>query len=135
MSWLIPSLLAVLGFALWAALGKRATQDLDWVPVSLVYTVIASIVLLAVLPFRRVHWDGHGLWLAVVAGIAGAGGLAMFYLALSKGNASVVVPLVGVYPVITALIAVVAFDERIGTVQIVGVALATLGVVLIGVGT
>jgi drug/metabolite transporter (DMT)-like permease len=43
--------------------------------------------------------------------------------------------MIGVYPVVTALISVLAFGERLGAVRIAGVVLATVGVVLIGAGS
>lgn len=135
MTWLVPAILSIVGFAIWAALGKRSLDRLDWVPVSLIYAAAATILFGILLPFRRVHWDAQGMWVGTVAGVAGAAGLAMFYLALSKGKASVVVPMIGVYPVVTALISVLAFGERLGAVQIAGVVLATVGVVLIGAGS
>lgn len=135
MPWLLPAILSVLGFALWAALGKRALLRLDWVQVCLIYAAAATVLCAVLLPFRRVQWDAHGTWVGTISGIAGAIGLVMFYVALSRGKASIVVPLIGVYPVVTAIISVVAFDERLGAVQVAGIVLATAGVVLIGAGS
>jgi uncharacterized membrane protein len=57
-----------------------------------------------------------------------------FYLALDHGKASVVVPIVSVYPLITAILAVAFLSESLTTLQAVGIACALGGVVLIGIG-
>ncbi len=68
------------------------------------------------------------------SGICGALGLVTFYLALERGMASVVVPLISVYPVITTALAIAFLHERLTSLQAAGVGCAVLGVALISLG-
>ena len=45
-----------------------------------------------------------------------------------------VVPMIGLYPAIVALLAVAFLDERLSAVQYAGVLLSVTGVVLLGAG-
>jgi drug/metabolite transporter (DMT)-like permease len=45
-----------------------------------------------------------------------------------------VVPLIGLYPVLTAVLSVLLLHERLAPLQVAGVALAATAVVLIGLG-
>jgi len=124
-------------WGVWGFLGKLALRDAGWVQVSLIYgvSVVAMIGVLAVaLRHREADWSWKGTWLSAVTGLAGTAGLIAFYLALDRGKASVVVPIVGVYPVLTALLALVFLGERLTSTQAVGVGLALLAVVLISIG-
>jgi drug/metabolite transporter (DMT)-like permease len=55
-------------------------------------------------------------------------------LAAGHGQAGVVVVLASLFPVVTAVLARVVHDERLRVVQVVGVAAAVAGVVLIAAG-
>jgi drug/metabolite transporter (DMT)-like permease len=61
-------------------------------------------------------------------------GNVFFVMANDLGQLSVVVVLVSLYPIGTALLARLFLHERLGPVRMAGVALAILGVMLIGLG-
>ena len=67
--------------------------------------------------------------------MCGALGLATFYLALERGKASAVVPMISAYPIVTVALALVLLGESLGATQIVGVALVIGGVILVGAGS
>lgn len=72
-------------------------------------------------------WNVFGL-------LSGAGlalGLLFYYLALEKAQASVIVPLTAVYPVVSVLLSYFVLGERLRLVQWLGVLLVVLGVVLL----
>ena len=56
----------------------------------------------------------------------------MFYLALDRGKATAVIPVVNVYPVIAVALAIAFLNERLTALQGVGIGLTLVGVVLIG---
>jgi len=56
-----------------------------------------------------------------------------FYLALSRGKASVVVPMVGLAPLMTVVLALVVLKESINRAQVVGVVLALLSIYLLSI--
>jgi len=55
--------------------------------------------------------------------------------AFRSGKASAVVPLISVYPLITTVLAVAFLNETLTTLQMVGIACALGGVVLISAGS
>jgi transporter family protein len=78
------------------------------------------------LPWQR-PWNLFG----VLSGAAMAVGLLLYYLALEKSPASAIVPLTGVYPVVTVLLSLVFLSERLAVAQWVGVVLVVAGVLLL----
>ena len=136
MHWLVLALLTVVLWTGWSLLGKVALASAAPVQATLAFG-IASVVAGAVsLAFgtRELSWSPGALWLTAVSASLGGIGLVTFYLALDRGKASLVAPVVGMYPAIVALLSVALLSERLSTVQAVGIGLAILGVVLVGAG-
>ncbi len=137
MAWLAFGMMSVLLWGVWGFMGKVALKHLNWIQVSLWYGIsIVSLfaALLVASRQRDANWNASGMGIGVLTGLFGAGGLVMFYLALDRGKASVVVPMIGIYPVLTAVLAVVFLGERLSPIQIAGIGLAMLAVVLISLG-
>lgn len=137
MVWLAYSLSAVLFWGAWAFLGKVALRHLNWIQVALLYGIgIAAVlgVLLVALRSRPSVWTWSGVSIGTASALLGTAGVVTFYLALERGKASVVVPLVCVYPIVTSILAVLFLGERLSGTQIAGIGLAVLAVVLISLG-
>jgi transporter family protein len=133
MQWIPYALVSAAGFAGWAFFGKIALRHATWTQVGLVYGT-ATVFLFGALLLGREGWSfagANGGALAASA-VCGALGLLGFYLALDHGKASVVVPLVSVYPLITAVLAIAFLNESLTALQAIGVACTLGGVVLIG---
>lgn len=135
MTWFPFALVSVAGFGLWGLLGKLALDHGSWAQISLLFGVAALTAFAVAVGFDGGTWTSKGVWLGGLTGLAGALGLAFFYLALERGTASQVVPVIGVYPVLTAVLAVVFLSEGLSGIQWGGVALAVTGVLLLGLGS
>jgi uncharacterized membrane protein len=61
-------------------------------------------------------------------------GFFVFHLALVDGYVSLVSPISGIYVAITALLAWIFLKEKIDKIHFVGIALAAIGVILVGIG-
>ena len=136
MGWLALALATVVLWTGWSFLGKVALDSAAPVQATLLFglaSVAAGAVSLA-LGGRELSWSASALWLTVVSASLGALGLVTFYLALDRGKASLVAPVIGMYPAIVALLSVVLLSERLSAIQALGVGLAVLGVVLVGAG-
>ncbi len=131
---------AGLGLALLAALflgamvvALDAGGDRD--PIWTIFMVRVSSVtaLWLIVAVRRPSLDGVRPNLGVLAGAGILDNLAnlLFVLASARGLLSVVSVLGSLYPVVTVILARVVLDERLGRWQLVGVAAAMSGVVLI----
>lgn len=60
-------------------------------------------------------------------------GFFIFHLAINEGLISLVSPIAGIYVAITAILAWIFLKEKIDTIHFVGITLAAIGVILIGI--
>jgi transporter family protein len=135
-TWLTYAIATVALWTGWSFLGAIALRSVNAAQATLLYGIATVAVGLAglVLSGRGAEWAPSALGVAAVSGTCGAAGMMTFYLALDNGKASSVVPVIGAYPALVAVLAFAFLSERLTMVQAVGVALAVLGVVLIGSG-
>jgi bacterial/archaeal transporter family protein len=92
---------------------------------------VTSCGTVAIAPGQRTtSWSPGALWLA----LCGAVGLITFSPALQQGRASIVVPVIGLYPAIVALLSVGFLGDRLSGVEYAGIELAVTGIVLLGAG-
>lgn len=132
--WLI---FAAIALVFWGVTGvtqklstNRISSQLSFLWFS--YAMIAiSIVLLIIAPM---HWHVRALilWLAIIGGtLNGLGALTSFLALEAGGRASIVIPLVSLYPLLTVAIAVVFLHERLALAQVVGIVLAIVAAILL----
>ena len=124
-------LLAVLALVLWGAWGFLAKTISDRVsPQGLAFwSTVATVVPVAVFALT----DTTGKWtkphpLALGSGLAYGLALVFFFVALSRGPASVVVPLSGMYILVPAVLGFIFLKERLSVAHGVGLACAALAV-------
>jgi transporter family protein len=134
MGWIGYSVSALVSLAVWGLLSKIALRHASWAQAVFVFGVATVLVLGVAVASRGERWTWPGIWLSSVTGVIGVVGFIFYYLALEKGRASAVVPVIGIYPALTALLAVVFLSESLTALQALGVVLALGGAVLIGVG-
>jgi len=112
---------------------KLAMPGIGWTQVvhwsTLAYIVTSAIVVVAggwTLPL------GAGVGWAILFGIFAAGGLVFLFLALERGDASLVVPIGASYPVVSAILASIFLTEVITPLRAAGILLVVAGAVVIG---
>jgi transporter family protein len=129
--WVLPALLYIVFLGASGVTTKLALRTISWEQmvlwVPIVYIGI-SIVLLA----TGTHFPlgAGGGWAAVTAVLV-ATALVLFFIALTHGEASTVVPVTSAYPVVTLIGAALFLSERITLVRGMGTALVVAGVVLL----
>jgi bacterial/archaeal transporter family protein len=135
-AWLAYTLITVALWAGWSFIGKIALDRTTSVQATIVFGVVTAIVgvVAVLLGQRTTSWSPGALWLSALAAVSGGAGLITYYLALQQGKASVVVPVVGLYPAIVALLSVAFLGEKLSAIQYVGVLLVATGAVLLGAG-
>jgi drug/metabolite transporter (DMT)-like permease len=128
----VTALLALLSSALWGTadfVGGTLTRRL---PVTLVIGVSQAVALVLLVPLALlldVADPGRVVLPGLLAGVVGPAGLAAFYRALALGTMGVVAPVAAlgvVVPVAAGLLA----GESPSALQLVGIAVAVVGVVL-----
>ncbi len=136
LSWLFYALATVVLWTGWTFIGKIALKTVSPVQATIIYGLASVAVGAATLLLgsRGGAWSQPGLWLATLSAVVGSLGLLTYYLALERGKASLVGPVVSVYPAIVALLSVALLSERLSAVQVAGIVLAVTGVVLVGTG-
>ena len=117
--YVLIDLSARLGDPLWALVFSRASS-----------AAIAAVVV-AIRGFDRV---GLPLAIIAVAGLFDVGGNAFYVVARETMHLGLAAALVGLYPIVTMLIARFVLGERLPRLGQVGVGLAALGIILISVG-
>ncbi|MGI9072465.1 MAG: EamA family transporter [Bryobacteraceae bacterium] len=136
-SWMLLSIATVLLWGSWGLESKIVVDRISpWMN-----QVLFSIGLLPLLAWM-LFWKNlrqttgppnKGAAFGLLTGIFGGLGNVTFYLALSRGKASVVVPMVGLAPLVTVVLALLILKESINRAQVVGVVLALLSIYLLSI--
>ena len=124
-------------WGLWGFFGKLALQNgmapttmfLAEVLTSTICTVPLVVVLLR--NHSLSQWPPSWNVFGVLSGAGLALGLLCYYVALEKTQASLLVPLTAVYPVVSVLLSYAVLHERLSLLQWVGVVLVVGGAMLL----
>jgi transporter family protein len=136
--WMVLSLLTVVLWGAWGLQSKIISDRMSpWMnqvlfPLGLIPAVLWALRSKNV---RRVTAEPReGIWYAFLTGVLGGSGNIAFFLALaSGGKASIVVPLVGLAPLVTVALALVILKESLTKAQVVGLGFALVSIYLLSV--
>lgn len=134
MSWLTYSIFVIVGWGFWGFFSTLASRSIGSYE-AVVYATVGSVfVVFVMLFFKGVPLVSHtgGVLSAFIAGVFATLSALPYIAALSKGKATVVVPLVALYPIITLVLTFLFLGEAITLRQGVGIVLALLAMVLLG---
>jgi transporter family protein len=135
--WLGWSVLAILFFGAWGVVSKVAVDYTSPMVNQVIFTIgLAPVVLAVALSknFAAGRNRRKGAAFGFITGILGGTGNIMFFLALDEGGkASTVVPVTGLYPMVTVFAALILLREKLNRVQAVGIGLALAAIVLLNV--
>ncbi|MBU0518657.1 DMT family transporter [bacterium] len=127
--WLRPSLLALFFWGLWGFLTKLSSDRVPWQMLMVLFGICTLLGGLAAGPlkFKFDLWHGVGL----AAGLAGALGFLYFYIAISRGQASTVIPLTSLYVAVASVLAFVLLAEPVTLKKLLGIVFAIIAMVLL----
>jgi drug/metabolite transporter (DMT)-like permease len=132
--WLRYSMLSMLAYGVWGAVSSLASQNVSPLTLQIVSTLGLFPVALVLLFSKNIYQGAdrrRGVLLAMATGVIGGTGNLTLYQALRMGGeASVVFPLTGMYPVVTLILARLLLKERLNRVQGLGIALALVAIYL-----
>ena len=133
MSWLGWAILSIAFWGAWGTVSKIALTRARWAQVVLVYYVCSLAIAAVVLLSRSADasWTSRGVLYGILTGVAGVVGIVSLYRSLDLAKASVVIPLTGMFPIVTAILSLVFLGERISVLQGAGIACAGISVLLI----
>jgi bacterial/archaeal transporter family protein len=130
--WLIPTVIYIFAGGGLGILSKFAMRQMRWQDLvlwtGLVYVVLAIGFLIA--GQTSVQFVAGSAW-AALGTVAVIAALYMFFVALSTGEVSKIVPISATYPVVTLILAAMFLSEGVTVAKAAGVAVVVGGVVVL----
>ncbi|AOR57894.1 EamA family transporter [Pectobacterium parmentieri] len=140
-SWLIYALLSAVCAAMVAIFGKIGLQNLDANTATAIRAVIMALFLVGVVVAQgklvlvgEVIANKKALLFIVLSGIAGALSWLFYFVALKNGNVAQVAPIDKLSVVFAVVLAVILLGEKISLMAGAGVALISVGALLVALG-
>lgn len=132
--WLVQCLACLLLWGIWGFLSKVLADQVGAVAAQILYTAgMLPVVLVAAWTAggRALVANSRALLYALLNGSLSAAGTLAFFGALAKGPASVVSPMIAVYPLVTICLVVLHLGERISILRGCGAIAAVAGLALL----
>lgn len=134
--WMLLSLLTVVLWGGWGLQSKIIVDRISpWANQVLFSIGLAPLVLWMALSrnLRRTAGSKRkGVIYGFLTGVLGGTGNVAMYLALAReGKASIVIPFVGLAPLVTVILALALLGESLNRVQMIGVVLAMISIYLL----
>ncbi|UAY90859.1 EamA family transporter [Pectobacterium polaris] len=140
-SWLIYALLSAVCAAMVAIFGKIGLQNLDANTATAIRAVIMALFLVGVVVAQgklalvgEIVANKKALLFIVLSGVAGALSWLFYFVALKNGNVAQVAPIDKLSVVFAVVLAVILLGEKISLVAGAGVALISVGALLVALG-
>jgi len=132
--WLSFSLITIALFGVWGFVSTVITKDVGPLTVQFLST-IGLLPVALILGFSKNLRKGTGfsagIMFATLTGVLGGSGNMALYRALQiGGEGSVIVPITGMYPLVTVILARFLLKERLNRVQLLGIGLALVAIYL-----
>ncbi|HYC81475.1 MAG TPA: EamA family transporter [Solirubrobacterales bacterium] len=126
---------AGLGFGVEFAMIGQIGEDAGFLPLTLMQVAIVAAIALSAIALRQpLLLRGPGKLPVFAFGLLGMAATVCFQLATRQGLLTVVAVIASLYPASTVAMAAIFLGERIGRLQVLGLAFAAAAVVLITVG-
>ncbi len=133
--WMVFSILSVFLWGVWGLESKVIVDRISpWLN-QVVFSVglIPPVIWILLKHLHKVTGGSRrGAFYALLTGVLGGTGNVAFYLALAHGGkASIVVPLVGLAPLVTVVLALMVLKESLNRAQTFGLVLALISIFLL----
>lgn len=133
--WLFFALAASVIWGIWGFLGKIASKTIEAQNLLIISSLGSALALPITIILFRKYFDfpvsSSSHYLALISGFLGGVGALFFFFAISKGDASKVVVITAMYPVITIILSFFFLKEPLGLEKIIGISLAIAAVVVL----
>ncbi|HED3890222.1 TPA: EamA family transporter [Morganella morganii] len=140
-AWLVYALLSAISAAMVAVFGKMGLQHLDANTATAIRAVIMALFLVGVVVVQgklnlisEIIENRKALFFIALSGIAGALSWLFYFMAIKNGQVSQVAPIDKLSVVFAVMLAVILFGEKISLIAAGGVALITLGALMVALG-
>lgn len=140
-TWLIYALLSAISAAMVAVFGKMGLQHLDANTATAIRAVIMALFLVGVVVIQgklnlisEIIENRKAMFFIALSGIAGALSWLLYFMAIKNGQVSQVAPIDKLSVVFAVIFAVILFGEKISLIAAGGVALITVGALMVALG-
>ncbi|EPL8092728.1 EamA family transporter [Morganella morganii] len=140
-TWLVYALLSAISAAMVAVFGKMGLQHLDANTATAIRAVIMALFLVGVVVVQgklnlisEIIENRKALFFIALSGIAGALSWLFYFMAIKNGQVSQVAPIDKLSVVFAVIFAVILFGEKISMIAAGGVALITVGALMVALG-
>jgi drug/metabolite transporter (DMT)-like permease len=129
-------LIATVGFGLWSAVFAIATRQYAWIPMILLLRAASFVVIGGFVVSRgidlRVFRSRIALILGTIVGVLDTLANALFARGIESGYASLAATGTGMYPIVPAVLGMIALGERLAPNQLVGIVVLVIGLATLG---
>jgi len=132
-SWFFYAVAAGLLWGLWGVMAKLISENVNPYLNHLLFTVgMLFSVPLVIKKCTKASFNLKGLLWGVIAGcFAITGNIAVYQAFSNGGQASIVIPVTNLYPLITIIIAIIAFKERLNWLNVLGILFSLPAILLL----
>lgn len=104
----------------------------------LIYSLLGSAlgIPIYILTYRHsfsFQWENGWTYLAILVGMFTSLGAFFFFNAIAQGEASKVVVITSLYPIITAILAFIFLQETITLTKLIGILFCLLGIIILSI--
>lgn len=133
MSWLSYSIIVMVGWGFWGFFSTLASRSMGSYEAVMYSFLGSSVVVVAMMIYKGFPSgvSAGGAIAAFLVGVIATLSFIPYVIALSRGKAAVVVPLVALYPIVTIFLSFLFLQETLTARQFFGVVLALLAVALL----
>jgi drug/metabolite transporter (DMT)-like permease len=129
-------LLSTLTFGVWGAIFAIATREFAWIPMILLLRATSLVFVGSFIGARRMDVRVLGqrttFVLGATVGILDTFANALYALGIQSGYASLAATGTGMYPIVPAVLGMIALGERLAPNQLVGIAVLVIGLASLG---
>ncbi|MBI4641578.1 MAG: EamA family transporter [Candidatus Tectomicrobia bacterium] len=132
-AWVLIGL-TILGFGMWGFIGKIGSESVGRYP----YVVISYLTVTVIAWIFMIFSSGPSfsfslkLFYPVIGGLFTALAILSYFKAIETVPVSLVTPLISLYPALTVVLSLLFLGESLSTTKILGVVLALIAGVLLG---
>lgn len=132
-AWIYFSIAAALFWGVWGVVAKFISEDVNPYANHVLFTIGMLFTLpLVIGKIRKETPNQKGIGWGLVSGVlAVTGNVAVFQAFTSGGLAAIVIPLTNLYPLVTIVIALLVFKEKLNWLNGLGILLAIPAVIML----
>lgn len=130
--FLLP-IITLIAWGIWGFFSKLTTNYYRWYEYLIVSSIISLFFSFLLFLFFKtdINFITKGTLYLFSAIFFGTIGTISFYLALTKGKASIIVPLTSLYPAVTLILAKIFLKEEINFSGYIGITLTILAILIL----